>query len=446
MTRKKNTVFLCLSLFLLQLAFCLSASAAPLADLSRFPQRASAYLPEKADEPVMPYENQKIYAEEYLKNYHAPWQNEDLSYLDLTEEKVVSFQKSVGRKQFFTADGKPFPKGNMSALFSNGDVAFGTVNQPGIALSDADVRVLPTARILYPSEASAKGALGLLRQDALENSTLKPGEPLRVLHYSKDSAWVFIATGTVVGWVQAAKIAFVDADFVDRWTYSDHAVFVKDNVRIASENGRPASVAKMGTILPRDGNTLYLPHRGEMGRAVIRTYKPSTDLVAPFPVPFTPRNAVRTIDQMMGEPYGWGGSMGYRDCSAMTRDYFSVFGIWLPRNSGDQAKVGATIPLKNVPVDERLRVILDRAVPFTTLIQMPGHVMLYLGVFDAEPAVFHNVWGVRVNMPGGKVGRAVVGRAAVTSLYLGSEIGNRPKASLLIDNIATLSFPVANIW
>ena len=72
--------------------------------------------------------------------------------------------------------------------------------------------------------------------------------------------------------------------------------------------------------------------------------------------------------------------------------------------------------------------------------------MLYLGVYDAEPVVFHNVWGVRVNMPGGKVGRAVVGRAAVTSLYLGSEIGNRPKASLLIDNIATLSFPVANIW
>lgn len=448
MIHRKNALFPLLSLSLCLLSSLLSppCSAAELADLSRFPQSASAYLPENPDEPIMSYENQKIYADEYLRNFFAPWQSADLSYLDLTEEKIASLQKGAGKRTLFTADGKPFPKAKMSALLANADVPFADVNRPGIALTDADVRVLPTSRALFPSANSARGALGMLRQDALQNSTLKPGEPLRILHRSKDAAWVFVATGAVVGWVASGRIALVDADFIDRWMYSDHAVFVRDNVRIAGGDGRPAAVAKMGTILPCDGGTLYLPRRDESGRTAIKAYRPEADLAVPFPLPFTPRSALSAVDQMMGEPYGWGGSFGFRDCSAMTRDYFSIFGVWLPRNSGDQAKAGAAIPLKNVPVGERLYLIAERGIPFASLIQMPGHIMLYLGVYDGEPVVFHNVWGVRTNMPDGKTGRSVVGRAAATSLYLGSEISNRPKGSLLVDNITALSFPVANIW
>lgn len=445
MIRKKKTVFFltCLLFSALGGGFCV---AAPLADLSRFPQQALPYLSGKPDEPVISYENQRIYAEEYLRSHFAPWRYDDLSYLDLDEEKILAFQKSTGKRRFFTADGKPVSKAEIANLLAEGDAAFGQVNLPGIALTDADVRILPAAKPFYPSAEAARGELGLLRQDVLQNSTLKPGEPLRILHYSKNSAWVFIASGTVVGWVSAAKVASVDADFMDSWMYSDHAVFIKDNVRILSAKGAPAFVAKMGTILPMDGDTLYLPLRGEFGRAGIGTYKPEPSAAEPFPIPFTPRNALRAVGEMMGEPYGWGGSSGFRDCSALTRDYLTIFGVWLPRNSGDQAKTGAAIPLKNIPADERSRVIADRGIPFASLIQMPGHIMLYLGAYDGEPVVFHNIWGVRMYAQNGKVGRNVVGRAAVTSLYLGAEVTNRPKASLLIDNVTNLSFPVANIW
>jgi hypothetical protein len=54
--------------------------------------------------------------------------------------------------------------------------------------------------------------------------------------------------------------------------------------------------------------------------------------------------------------------------------------------------------------------------------------------------VFHNTWGVRT-----KTGRAVVGRAVVSGLKLGSEIPDKPENSLLIDRIDSLSFPVADI-
>jgi len=42
--------------------------------------------------------------------------------------------------------------------------------------------------------------------------------------------------------------------------------------------------------------------------------------------------------ELLGEPYGWGGKLKTRDCSTFTRDFFSTFGIYLPRNSRQQAK------------------------------------------------------------------------------------------------------------
>jgi hypothetical protein len=68
---------------------------------------------------------------------------------------------------------------------------------------------------------------------------------------------------------------------------------------------------------------------------------------------------------------------------------------------------------------------------------MPGHIMLYVGPYDGEPAVFHNTWGVAVTG-----GRAVVGRAVVTGLRLGEEIPGKPANSLLIDRIDAISFPM----
>jgi hypothetical protein len=102
---------------------------------------------------------------------------------------------------------------------------------------------------------------------------------------------------------------------------------------------------------------------------------------------------------------------------------------------------GARISLRNIPVGERSRAIVNRGVPFATLIQFPGHIMLYIGERDGEPLVFHNMWGVQTR--GG--GRAVVGRAVVTSLRLGAEIPDRQNNSLMLDRVAVMSFPMADL-
>ncbi|MDR2780494.1 MAG: SH3 domain-containing protein [Synergistaceae bacterium] len=428
------------------LAAILTGASAALAvsfepeDIARFPQEGSAYLPTEDTVPIADYVNQVVYAEEYLRNHFAPWRNGDLSFLDLTFEKILKLHNSIAGRQYY-ADGKnAFPRKSMEAIAKNGVIDVNATPRPGIAILPADVRVLPYGKPLYASASAAQGANGRLKLDVLQNSTVKPGEPLAIFCASGDSNWLFIATGTVVGWVASAAAAPVDLDFMDIFTYSAKSVVVKDNARVTDGAGKFMYNLKLGTVLPSEDGALLLPVRGKNGMASVTRFKPETEIAETFPVAFTPRNAAKAIDEMMGEPYGWGGASGFRDCSAMTRDYFGLFGVWLPRNSADQAVTGVRISLKNTPSSEKNSVIVPSAVPFATLMHMPGHIMLYLGVYNGEPVAFHNTWGVRTNS-----GRAVVGRAAVTSLKLGSEIKDRPADSLLIDRMDSFSFPMADL-
>ena len=435
----KLTAFAAALFAVLAVVSGVSAASPEFEDIARFPQEGSAYLPTGDTVPIADYVNQVVYAEEYLRSHFAPWRNEDLSFLDLTFEKVLRLHDSVARRQYYTDGKNAFPRKSMEAITQNGVVGVNASPRPGIAILPADVRILPYGNPLYASASAAQGANGLLKLDVLQNSSVKPGEPLGVYCASRDSNWLFVATGTVVGWVKSSAVALVDLDFMDLFIYSEKSVVVKDNAKVTDGAGNFMYNLKLGTVLPSEDGELLLPIRGKNGIASVMRF-PEAGIAEAFPVAFTPRNAARAVDQMLGEPYGWGGASGFRDCSAMTRDYFSLFGVWLPRNSADQAVNGARISLKNTPSSEKTGVIVPSAVPFATLVHMPGHIMLYLGVYNGEPVVFHNTWGVRTNS-----GRAVVGQAVVTSLKLGSEIKDKPADSLLIDKIDSFSFPMADL-
>ncbi|MDR1508155.1 MAG: SH3 domain-containing protein [Synergistaceae bacterium] len=424
------------------LAGASAAFAGPgaLEDIARFPQEGSAYLPTEETVPIADYVNQVVYAEEYLRNHFAPWRNDDLSFLDITFDRILQMHGSVAGKQYYTDGKTPFPRKSMEEIVKNGVIDVNEKPRPGIAILPADVRVLPYGRPLYASKSAAEGANGHLKLDILQNSSLKPGEPLAIYGASRDSNWLFIVTGTVVGWVKAASVVMVDLDFMDIFTYSAKSVIAEDNADVTDGAGNFMYNLKLGTVLPSEDGELMLPVRGKNGMASVMRFKPEAGVAEAFPIPFTPQNAVKAIDEMLGEPYGWGGASGFRDCSAMTRDYFSLFGVWLPRNSAEQSVTGARISLKNIPSSGKNSVIVPSAVPFATLLHMPGHIMLYLGVYNGEPVVFHNTWGVRTNS-----GRVVVGQAVVTSLKLGSEIKDKPANSLLIDRINSISFPMADL-
>ena len=98
---------------------------------------------------------------------------------------------------------------------------------------------------------------------------------------------------------------------------------------------------------------------------------------------------------MVGQAYGWGGSLADRDCSATIRDLFVPFGLWLPRNSSKQAKQGTVIPLSDLSPNQREKFLVEKGVPFLTLVRIPGHIMLYIGTHEDRAVVLHTIWGLR---------------------------------------------------
>jgi len=108
--------------------------------------------------------------------------------------------------------------------------------------------------------------------------------------------------------------------------------------------------------------------------------------------PMTRRAVLEEAFALLGQPYGWGGQDGGRDCSRLLMDIFGGFGLDLPRFSGHQAATGTfSVDISKVPTDrERMSIIDAAARKGMVLLYFPGHIMLYLGRdADGTPMALH---------------------------------------------------------
>ena len=158
-----------------------------------------------------------------------------------------------------------------------------------------------------------------------------------------------------------------------------------------------------------------------------------------FANPFNKKK--RTIaNELLDQPYGWGGLYQNRDCSAMIQDLFTPFGIWLPRNSKAQAKKGGTyFDLSTLPPNKKESLIIKNSIPYLTLVWLPGHIMLYIGKNNDKAIVFHNIWGLRTT---DELGRKIIGKSVITSLNPGKGIRNIDPNSSLIKKVQGLTLLV----
>jgi hypothetical protein len=124
----------------------------------------------------------------------------------------------------------------------------------------------------------------------------------------------------------------------------------------------------------------------------------------------------------------------------MTRDFFTPFGIWLPRHSEDQVKeVGTYVDLQRLDPAQKEKIILEKGIPYLSLLWRKGHVMLYIGEQNDRALIFHNAWGIKTMDLSGREGRKIIGKAVITTLYPGEELSSLAPDGLLIKNIAAMS-------
>ena len=143
-------------------------------------------------------------------------------------------------------------------------------------------------------------------------------------------------------------------------------------------------------MLPLNGESaegglrVLVPLKGPDGMARSAEVVLAKGDAAPKPLPLTPGNVAMVGNVMMGQRYGWGGMFGDRDCSALTRELFTPFGLWLPRNSGAQARMGVVQPMEDLSAKEKEALILSNGVPFLP-VGMRGHITSYGQVLKAGP-------------------------------------------------------------
>lgn len=375
-------------------------------------------------------ENKRLITEaQQLRDYHAfldrlfsPWRKR-LSYLAAEQmrqvalSEKVAYQHALGYGENFHQHRKVW----FDEIANNMNLAkFPSHDEKAIAVNNAYIRLFPT---MVPHFGANHDAGSGYPFDDFQVSVLWAGTPVRVLHLSKDSAWAFVLTPSVTGWVQVSALASVSNQFMSKWEDAAFVAITKREIAIKDVNGHYRFDAYMGSVFPlvkpaKGGFEILVPVKDGDNNARTVSVVLSNSEAAPMPWAATPLHFATLIHELLGEPYGWGGLYFYGDCSSTMKSLFAPFGIWLPRNSASQAQSSRNVSLSNLNPVERQAAILKQAKPFTTLISVTGHIMLYIGDYHGEPMTFQNLWAFATMSRSGKLGRSIVGRAVLLPLQL----------------------------
>jgi len=411
-------------------------------DVRDLPQDHFSYIDPATSAQVLLHPQQQALLDEYQDIMHfLPWEQEGPQTSPQDVEKL--FAKFIADPGY-GENARRRTREEINRLRNSADLkTYPNRRLRGITVQSADVRLLPTHR---PHYSSPQG----YPFDNLQESTIGPNTPVYIAHLTQDGAWAFAESSFAAGWVRMRDIAYTDRSFMKQWQSGLYGVAVKDKIPAVTRQGQSLFKIPVGSIFPLDpsakGDELRVltAVADENRRAAIRVIPVSGRAIVPKPAPLTPRRIAAISNELINEPYGWGGMHANRDCSAMIRDLFAPFGIWLPRNSADQAREGGTfMDLEGFSPGEKEALILRYGRPYTTLLWRKGHIMLYIGSRGGKPLVFHNIWGIRTRDLLGREGRKIIGHAAITTLHPGMELSEADPRGDLLSNLSGMTFLAA---
>ena len=391
---------------------------------------------------LLPVEFQVKMNEDYDKTYFSVWHN--LQPAHASSEKLSLIFKKFAANPGYGENKKKHSAAWLKKLQQNASLEnYPNTLQPAITTRNTSLRMLPTQG---PHFYSSEGDIAGWPFDNLQISSVTSNTPIIIFHLSADKSWALVETSFAFGWMPVEDYAHVDDNFIKTWESGRYAVIIKDKISIFDADGNFSLRTSIGQIFPlvnemADKLEILITTTDKNNDAVIKRGFVSRQVIAPKPLPLTYVNAVKIANELIDEPYGWGGLYGNRDCSAMTRDFFAPFGIWLPRHSEDQAKkVGFYTNLQNLDPEQKEKIILERGIPYLSLLWRKGHIMLYIGEQNGRALIFHNVWGLKTIDFTGKEGRKIIGKAVITTLYPGAELYNLdPQEGLLMKTISGMT-------
>lgn len=433
---------LCAACCLLSLVACSGKSvpspgasgpgSTPIRDLRVIPQDLPRFARMAGENtPLLSPTDQALLDARYNSIVFGPW---ELARPSIKKKDIASLFRSP---RGYKMNGQKWTRAEWNAMLANANLAsYPNSGRKAIATRHANLRELPTSDMRFSKPTP------VVRDNPFDNfqySSLPQGTPVYVAHISRDRKWFYVETPLAGGWVRSDELGWVSDAVAARYRSDSYVALMQDDVPLM-HGGRPVGRAHIGAFFPlarttAAGYVVLVPVRSSSGNAVLEEVPLTAAQAARKPQPLTAGALARVGQQMMGQPYAWGGMLEDRDCSATTRDMFTPFGLWLPRNSSAQARAGLKQDISGLSAADKKAAIRRGGVPFMTLIWLPGHIALYVGSYQGQPVIFHNMWGIRVVRDGDDDARHVVGRCAITTLEPGRELPNRYKNALLIDRI-----------
>ena len=402
-------------------------------DLLNLPQDVSYYT-DNIDNNKTIYEIQKKYDKNYFSVWNIDKPQEDLKSV-MWPFASFKFSKSYGENLHLLEESF------FHSMLENANFkAYGTVNKRALTLKYSNMRAFPTIRPLLKDPTAAGEGFPF---DYLQNSSIHANEPLFISHYSKDREWAFVFTGYASGWLRSDEFVVLRKEHTEKWQKAQKVAITVEDQPIYDMHGNFLFKSKVGMIFP-----LISEEKDTYTVLSVSSYKNSKPLflrtqlykdIATKDLLLLNKNALASIIKEVSKTnYGWGGMYEQRDCSSMIRDMYAPFGIWLPRNSYQQSKIGKIISLENLSNDEKIGVIKEKGVPFETLLYKRGHIVLYVGTYNDEIVVFHNTWGIKTKNENDE-GRVIIGKPVFSSLKLGQYQENYDEDAELLRNLTSMN-------
>lgn len=296
-------------------------------------------------------------------------------------------------------------------------------NNRAIATENLPLRLLPTDDPAYYSAHIAGEGYPF---DNLQSSAVYVGTPLYILGQTRNKSWTLVITPECIAWMKSNGVARVDEHFISRWQTAAYAHLMgirQSNVSVLDTEGHYRFSAYVGMIFPlshryRGTSEILIPVKDTAGRAIIEKGFLSSDAIVPLPWTASRAHFAALFKTLAGREYAWGSKDFYTDCSSEMKSIFTLFGIFMPRNTQSQTQAGYMIDISSLIPKERARYLMEKGVPLLTLVRLKGHIALYVGTYKNKkgqeyPLSYQQVWGFGVQK---NSYRAIIGQSVFLPL------------------------------
>ena len=316
---------------------------------------------------------------------------------DSIRSRIEAFNSGFKRRsRYYDNRNMPFDDDMKQELIDRTNVEFipddSVFLTYGIVVKHTSGRVMP-----YGLKVSGSPGGWL---DGFQSGMVDFGQPVAILHVSKDRDWYYILSDTAMSWVPATHVAIGSVAEIQEYVNSDdfiiatcHKVPIYSNRRFSNfiVDFYLGAKVKLLEKLP-NGYKVSFPYRDPKGNFGTATgwVKPDANVSVGYQ-PYTQRNVLNTVFTMLYRPYGWADSFNERDCCGMVRTVLRTFGIFTGRWTSFQLHASDHVYMfpPKTPKEKKYE-YLAKCESGMCLAGDGGHISMYLGEVDGSHFVIHS--------------------------------------------------------